>query len=296
MRRSAFSCLRRRPPCRRLHSRNPTTLSLFVADGVATRRGQRKDRADHRVPQRARRALRQQPLAVSDLHHGQRLRRWPPAITSAIPATSATRSIPATPRMPAGDTVTPFLENDPVLGRHRQAFRRQLPERRDPAEDGARQGLSHRGDRQGRPDADVRPHRPRDGRAHSIVFDDATGGRRRSAFRRDEGGAGERPDCRSPRRPAATTARPATPRRRAPWRQHPAAGLFRRRRHQGGAADVQGAQQAVRAGVLVARSRRQPAQHGDSLNSIMPGINGPTSMAGNPQRRQQPRATAQGAG
>ncbi len=39
-----------------------------------------------------------------------------------------------------------------------------------------------------------------------------------------------------------------------------AAGLFRRRRGQGRAADVQGAQQAVRAGVLVARSGRHAAQ------------------------------------
>ena len=44
-------------------------------------------------------------------------------------------------------------------------------------------------------------------------------------------------------------------------RQCRAAGLFRRRRHQGRAADVQGAQQAVRAGVLVARPGRQPAQY-----------------------------------
>jgi hypothetical protein len=45
-------------------------------------------------------------------------------------------------------------------------------------------------------------------------------------------------------------------------RQCRAAGLFRRRRQQDRAADVQSAQQAVRAGVLVARSRRHAAQSG----------------------------------
>ncbi len=45
-------------------------------------------------------------------------------------------------------------------------------------------------------------------------------------------------------------------------RQHRAAGLYGRRRQQGGAADVQGAQQAVRADLLVTRSRRHPAQSG----------------------------------
>ena len=45
-------------------------------------------------------------------------------------------------------------------------------------------------------------------------------------------------------------------------RQCRAAGLLRGRRIEGGAAAVQGPQQAVRAGVLVARSRRQPAQSG----------------------------------
>jgi len=39
------------------------------------------------------------------------------------------------------------------------------------------------------------------------------------------------------------------------------AGLYGRCREQGRSADVQGACKAVRAGVLVARSRRQPAQH-----------------------------------
>ena len=96
---------------------------------------------------------------------------------------------------------------------------------------------------------------------HSIVIDDATGGKNgvplseemkaaltkanlplATPSRGDNGKAGDA------KTPGTTGA------------EHRAAGLFRRCRQQGRAADVQGAQQAVRAGVLVARSRRQPAQ------------------------------------
>ena len=44
-------------------------------------------------------------------------------------------------------------------------------------------------------------------------------------------------------------------------------------------AAVQGPQQAVRAGVLVARSDGTQHNQGDSLNTLVPGINGPTSLA-----------------
>ncbi len=164
---------------------------------------------------------------------------------------------------PAGDTVVPFLENDAVLGDVDEHFGGDyLNEETDP-EDGARQGLQHRRDRQGRPDADFRPHRPR--RPSRPAFDrDRRFHRRqerRSAVGRDEGRADKSQS--SACRPLARRQRQGRRRQDAGHHgsQYRAAGLFRRCRQQDRAADVQGAQQAVRAGVLVARSRRQPAQH-----------------------------------
>ena len=64
---------------------------------------------------------------------------------------------------------------------------------------------------------------------------------------------------------------------------------------QGRAADVQGARQAVRAGVLVARSRRQPAQPGRQPQQPDPRHQRPDLARQHPERRRQPRAIAQGA-
>ena len=77
--------------------------------------------------------------------------------------------------------------------------------------------------------------------------------------------------------------------------EHRAAGLFRRRRRQSGAADVQGAQQAVRAGVLVARSRRQPAQQWRQPQHRDARHQRPDFAGRHQERRQQSGATAQGA-
>ena len=164
---------------------------------------------------------------------------------------------------PAGDTVVPFLENDAVLGDVDEHFGGDYLNEETILKMARAQGLQHRGDRQGRPDPDLRPHRPR--RQARPAFD--RGRRfhrrqdRRSAFRRNEG----RADQGQPSADGALARRQRQGRRRQDaghaGAEYRAAGLFRRRRHQGRAADVQGAQQAVRAGVLVARSRRQPAQH-----------------------------------
>ena len=98
---------------------------------------------------------------------------------------------------------------------------------------------------------------------HTIIVDDSTGSAgRHSAVAGDQ----RRTGCRRSAAGRALTRRQWQGRRLQDaghaGRQCRAAGLFRRRRRQGGAADVQGAQQAVRAGVLVARSRRHPAQSG----------------------------------
>ena len=94
------------------------------------------------------------------------------------------------------------------------------------------------------------------------------------------------------RRGAARTARPATPRRPAPRRQRRAAGLFRRRRDQGGAAAVQGAQSrscwcSGRA-IPTARSTIRAT----ASNELTPGINGPTSLAADQERRRRSRRAA----
>ncbi len=92
---------------------------------------------------------------------------------------------------------------------------------------------------------------------------------------------------------AATTARPVTQNAGHGDRQHRPAGLLRRRRQQGGAADVQGAQQAVRAGVLVTRSGRHPAQPGRQPQQADTRHQRTRFACGHQERRQQPRAVAQ---
>ena len=191
----------------------------------------------------------------------------------------------------------PVPRNRSGAPRRRRAFRRQLSERGDPAENGARQGLQHGSDRQARSDPDFRSYRQdrRRGPAfdHHRRFDRRQS--RRSAFRRNEGRAEQG-------RPAACDA--VTRRQRQGRRrqdagharaQHRPAGLSRRRRRQGRAADVQGPQQAVRAGVLVARSRRQPAQQWRQSQHRHARHQRPDLARRHQERRQQPGAAAQGA-
>ena len=152
----------------------------------------------------------------------------------------------------------------PGSARRRRAFRRRLPERRNHPEDGARPRASAP-----RRSASSGPtllfdHTDKTGAdgLHSIVIDDATGGKNGVPLSQEMKAALDQGRS-STRNAAARRQRQGRRRQDAGHhvRQRRAAGLHGRCRHQGGAADVQGAQQAVRAGVLVARSRRQPAQY-----------------------------------
>ena len=96
----------------------------------------------------------------------------------------------------AGNTLTPFLENDVGARRHRRAFCRQLSRRGDDPETRPRQGLQHRVDRQDRPGIDLRSDGTL-GRANDP-------GRRRhrhteghSAVRRNRRNGSRRRTCRS---------------------------------------------------------------------------------------------------
>ena len=196
--------------------------------------------------------------------------------------------------VPAGDTVVPFIENDAVLGDIDEHFNGDYLNEETILKMARAKGFSHRGDRQARPDLSFRPYRrwqehDRDRRLH----------RRqewRAAVRRNEGRADQG-------RPAAGDA-PARRKRQGRRRQDAghhdgecrAAGLHGRRRRQGRAADVQGAQQAVRAGVLVARSRRQPAQYRRQPQHHHPRDQRADLDGRHQERRQQSRPAAQGAG
>ena len=244
-----------------------------------------RDAADRACDGRAARQGRQFQefaLAVSDLHHRQRSAM---ATGHYLGDTGDFSNTIYTgyPVAHANDTVTPFLEVNPVLARCRRAFRRRLPERGNHPEDGAREGLQHRGHRQARPYPDLRPYR-QDRRGGPAFDRDRRRDRRqerRSAVGRNEGRADQGQPSAGDARRAATTARPATPRRRAPrspmsrsrptWPTSPAKvvlPMFKARN---------------KPFVLVFWSRDPDgSQHntGDSLNTITPGINGPTSMAG----------------
>ncbi len=256
----------------------PHNLILFVPDGLRALKVTPETGArDGRGPRQGRQ-LQEFAFAVPDLHHRERVGDGDRSL-SRRHRRLLQHDLHGFTSAPAGDTVVPFLENDAVLGDVDEHFKGDYLDEETILKMARAQGLLDRGDRQGRPDPDLRSHRPRQEHHHR----DRRFHRRqdrRSPLRRDEG----RPDQGRPAAGHARTRRQRQGRRRQDARhdrrQRRPAGLFRRRRHQGRAADVQGAQQAVRAGVLVARSRRQPAQQGDSLNTVTPGINGPTSMAG----------------
>ena len=131
-------------------------------------RARRPARADRDARDRARdgrgprqgRQFRESARAVSDLHHRQCLGDGDRPLTSAIPATSATRSITGYPVGPADGTVTPFLEIDPVLRDVDEHFGGDYLNEDDRCSKMARaNGLQHGRDRQARPDADFRSHR-----------------------------------------------------------------------------------------------------------------------------------------
>ena len=194
---------------------------------------------------------------------------------------SATRSTPAIRSAPAGDTVVPFLENDAVLGDVDEHFSGDYLNEETILKMARAQGLQHRRDRQARPDPDLRPHRQRGNGLHSIVIDDSTGGKNgvplsdemkdaltkanlplATPSRGDNGKAGDA------KTPGTTVANVAQQAYLADVATKVVLPMFKARN---------------KPFVLVFWSRDPDgSQHntGDSLNTITPGINGPTSMAG----------------
>ena len=142
--------------------------------------------------------------------------------------------------------------------RHRRALRRQFRERGHDPEGRARQGFRHRGRRQGRPHADVRPFGAQR-RAHDRGRRSHRHAHRHPPLRLHAGRAqGRRPAARRPVARRQRQGRRFSDAGRQ-GRQRDAAGLVRAGRRQGGAAAAQGPQPTLRAGLLVARSRRHPA-------------------------------------
>ena len=186
-----------------------------------TDRDTRDGAGDGRGPRQGRQ-FQELALAVSDLHHRQRLgdgdrplsRRYRRLLQHDLYRLSGRAR---------GRHRHPVPRDRSGARRRRRAFRRRLSERRNHPEDGARQGLQHRRDRQGRPYPDFRPHRQDRRRRPAFDRDRRCHRRqeRRAAVRGDEGRARPRPIFRSQRPRAATTARPAMPRRRARWCRTP---------------------------------------------------------------------------
>ncbi len=162
----------------------------------------------------------------------------------------------------AGGTVVPFLENDAVLGDVDEHFGGDYLNEETILKMARAKGFSTAAIGKVGPtlifDHTDRADRPG---LHSIVVDDSTGAKNGVPLSDEMKAALTKADL-----PLAAPSRGdnAQGRRRQDaghhGSQYRAAGLFRRRRQQDRAADVQGARQAVRAGILVARSRRLPAQ------------------------------------
>ena len=87
--------------------------------------------------------------------------------------------------VPAGDTVVPFIENDAVLGDIDEHFNGDYLNEETILKMARDKGFSHRGHRQARPDAAVRPYRSRQEHHRDRRFHRRQ--ERRSAVRRDEG-------------------------------------------------------------------------------------------------------------
>ena len=241
----------------------PHNVVLFVPDGLRARSVDPGTRAgDGGGARRAGRQFPQSPFALPDLHHGQRLgdgdrplprrhRRFQQHDLCRHPGRGGRRRGDALPR------------ERRRARRGRRAFRAAtISTRRRSSPRRARRGFGTAAigklgpvlifDHTDRSGAPSYHHRRRDRQRH----------------RHSAGARARATRCR--RGPAARDARPRRQRQVRRRRRRPArrvanidaAGLFRRRRDQGGAAAAQGARQAVRAGVLVARSRRHAAQSG----------------------------------
>ena len=131
------------------------------------------------------------------------------------------------PVAPAGGTVTPFLEADPVILDADEHFGGDYLNEETILKMARAKGFSTAALGKLGPTL-IFDHTDKIGAdgIHSIVFDDATGEqKRRAAVGRDQGRADQGRPCRSPRRRAARTARPAMPRRRARWYRIPSSRL-----------------------------------------------------------------------
>ena len=166
----------------------------------------------------------------------------------------------------AGDSVTPFLESDPVLGDVDEHFAGNYLDEETILRAAREKGFStatigklgpalimdHLANRR---DKTVVPD--------SIVVDDSTGSPAGVALsdevkaRIAAAGLPDKAPGRGPNKSAGSATEPGTLQANVEQQR-----LFRQSRDQGGAAFVQGAEKALRSGLLVARSRRQPAQPG----------------------------------
>ena len=226
--------------------------------------------------------------------------RWRPAICWAIPASSATRSTPAFPVPGAGDSLTPFLESDPVLGEVDAHFAGNYLNEETILRAARAKGLSTASIGKLGP-ALIFDHTERTGQ-QTILVDDSTG-RPGGIPLSDELQAASRRG-----RPAGPGARRAAPTARPGPRPTPGT-LVANVEQQAYFADVatkavlplfKARGQAVRAGVLVARSGRHAAQPGRQPGAAGAGHQRSDRLRRDPQRRRRtwprcsPRCSEQG--
>ena len=274
MRRGCWSgCSGAGGPRARPANDRPNNILLFVADGLRPGMVDERTAPAMTALMQPRRELHQQPFAVPDLHHRQRLG------DGDRPLSRRHRRFQQHASMSASRCRQRRRQRDAVsrerrrAGRGRRALRGRLPQRGTILKLARDAGFST---------AAIGKLGP------ALIFDhtERTGTTDHHRRRRDRSAAGGMPLSR--RAPSAAGGLPAQTRPRETARpqrqarsghQSRATGLLDRRRHQGGVAAVQGARQAVRAGLLVARSRRHPAPPERQPRPAVPGINGPSSLA-----------------
>jgi len=242
----------------------PHNVVLFIPDGLRAPDRRPEDRADHGGAARRRACRQEQPLAVPDLHDRNASRM---ATGHYLGDTGDFSNIiyVGFPVSAANGTVTPFIENDPVLGELDAHFKgNYLDEVTLSSKRHGRRATRSAPQRFGKLGPTlIFDHANRSGEP-TIVVDDSTGSPNGIPLSKPVidalSAAGlplAAPSRWRQRQGSATRRRRA---RRSPMSTSSA--IFVDVATQGRAADVQGAQPAVPAGVLVARPGRQPAQSG----------------------------------
>ena len=234
------------------------------------------------------RALHQHPFAVPDLHHGQCLGAWRPATMLGDTGDFSNTIYVGFPVQSAGDSLTPFLENDPVLGEVDEHFGGDYLNEETILKAGARRRLLDRRDRQARPGPDLRPHRahrPADDhrrRRHRPPGGIPLSDEMKQAPRRRRSFPLQTPD-------AATTARPATARR--PARRSPTSSSRTISPTSRPRPCCRCSRNATSrsSGLLVARPRRHAAQPGRQPRPAGAGHQRPDLARRDPERRRQSR-------